>query len=75
MVFGQAIFEMGNVELIELKNSRIQCPSCPHNVFKGTVLCPCGKHIRRDLDVKRRIKAAFQVLTHVRLVLVHMGTS
>ena len=24
----QAIFEMGNVELIELKTSRIQCPSC-----------------------------------------------
>ena len=26
----QAIFEMGNVELIELKTSRIQCPSCLH---------------------------------------------
>ena len=32
----QAIFEMGNVELIEFKTSRIQCPSCLHNVFKGT---------------------------------------
>ena len=30
----QAIFEMGNVELIELKTSMIQCPSCLHHVFK-----------------------------------------
>ena len=30
---GQAIFEMGNVDLIELKTSRIQCPSCLHYVF------------------------------------------
>ena len=29
----QAIFEMGNVELIELKTSMIQCPSCLHRVF------------------------------------------
>ena len=40
---GQAIFEMGNVELIELKTSRIQCPPCPHNVFKGTIICVCGQ--------------------------------
>ena len=37
----QAIFEMGNVELVELKNSRIQCPSCPHHLFKGTIMCAC----------------------------------
>ena len=34
MVFSQessqAIFEAGNVELIELKTSLIRCPSCPH---------------------------------------------
>ena len=30
----QAISEMGNVELIELKTSRIQRPSCPHYVLK-----------------------------------------
>ena len=46
----QAIFEMGNVELIELKTSMIQCPSCLHNVFKGTLLCRCGMHIRPDPD-------------------------
>ena len=38
MVFSQessqAIFDMGNVELIELKTSMIRCPSCPHKVFK-----------------------------------------
>ena len=55
----QAIFEMGNVELIELKTSRIQCPSCLHYVFKGTILCACGKHVRPDQEMIRRIKAAF----------------
>ena len=37
-------------------------PSCLHYVFKGTILCRCGKHIRPDLDMMRRIKAAFEVL-------------
>ena len=49
MVFSQqsshAIFEMGNVELVELKTSMIQCPSCLHFVFTGTLLCRCGKHM------------------------------
>ena len=52
MVFGlessQAIIDMCNVELIESKKSRNQCPSCLHDVFKGTILCSCGKHIRGD---------------------------
>ena len=58
----QAIFEMGDAELIELKTSMIHCPSCLHYVFKGTILCRCGKHIRPDLEKMRRIKAAFEVL-------------
>ena len=58
----QAIFEMGNVELIELKTSRIQCPSCRHYVFKGTILCVDGKHIRPDQKMIRRIRAAFEIL-------------
>ena len=66
MVFSQessqAIFEMGNVELLELKTSMVQCPPCLHYVSKGTILCRCGKHIRPDLDMMRRIKAAFEVL-------------
>ena len=37
MVFSKessrAVFEMGNVELIELRKSSIQCPSCLHYVF------------------------------------------
>ena len=57
MVFGQessqAVFEMGNVELIEFKTSMIQCPSFLHNVFKGTNLCRCGKHSRPHLDARR----------------------
>ena len=32
----QAIFNMDNVELIELKKTTIQCPSCLHFVFEGT---------------------------------------
>ena len=56
----QAVSEMGNAELIELKTSRIQCPSCLHYVFKGTLLCRCGRHKRPDLDMTRRIKAAFE---------------
>ena len=55
---GQAIFEMGNVEIIELKISRIQCPSCLHYFFKGTIICSYGKHIRPDQEMIRRIKAA-----------------
>ena len=46
MVFGgvssHAIFELGNVELFELKKSSIQCPLCIHYVLKGTCLCNCG---------------------------------
>ena len=40
-----------------LKTSLVQCPSCLHHVFEGTV--QCGKHIRPDLDMMRRIKGAF----------------
>ena len=40
MIFSEessrAIFGMGNVELIELKKTSIQCPSCLHHVFEGT---------------------------------------
>ena len=66
MVFSQessqAIFEMGNVELTELKTSMNPCPSCLHNVFKGTFLCRGGKHIRPDLDMLRRVKDASEIL-------------
>ena len=48
----EAVFEMGNVELVELKTSRI--------VSKGTILCACGKHIRPDQVMIRRIKAVIE---------------
>ena len=58
----QAIIEMGNVELIELKKSRVQCPSCLHYVFEGTTVCSCGKHIRSNQELNQRIRKAFDVL-------------
>ena len=30
--------------------------------LRRTILCQCGKHIRPDLDMMRRIKAAFEIL-------------
>ena len=57
----QAIFEMGNVELIGLKTSRIQCPSYLQYVFEETILCACSKHIRPDQEMTRRIKASFEI--------------
>ena len=66
MVFSKessrAVFEMGNVELIGSKKSSIQCPSCLHHVFEGTLLCKCGKLMKPDQDVMNRIKEAFEIL-------------
>ena len=66
MVFSKessrATFEMGNVELIELKKSWIQCPSCFHHVSEGTFLCSCGKVIKLDPDAINQIKEAFEIL-------------
>ena len=63
MVFSEkssrAIFEMGNVELIELKKSSIQCPSCLHHVFEGTFIRMYGKWIPIK-DVMIPIKEAFE---------------
>ena len=58
----QASVEMGNVELIELKKSRVQCPSCLHHVFEGTKICSCGKHIKSNQEMIQRIGKAFEVL-------------
>ena len=58
----QAIFRMGNVELVELKKSTIQCPSCFHYVFQGTFLGNCGKLLKFDPDAINRIKEAFEIL-------------
>ena len=58
----QAIFNMGNVELIELKKTTIQCPSCLHNVFEGTFLRNRGKLSKFDPDAINRIMEAFEIL-------------
>ena len=66
MVFSEetshAISEMSNVELTELKNSSIQCPSCSHYVFEGTFLCTGVKLLKLDLDAINRIQEAFEIL-------------
>ena len=58
MVFSEessrAIFEMGNLELIELNKSSIQCPSCFR--FEGTLLCKCGMPTKPDQVAMNRIK-------------------
>ena len=53
---------MGSVELIELKKSRVQCPSCLHHAFEGTNICSCGKHIKSNQEMIERIRKAFEVL-------------
>ena len=58
----QAIMDMGNVELIELKKSRVQCPTCLHYVFEGTILCSCGKHIKSNQEMIDRLRNAFDIL-------------
>ena len=66
MVFSKessrAIFEMCNVELIELKKSSIQWPICFRYVFERTLLCKCGKLLKPDQDSINRIKEAFEIL-------------
>ena len=52
----------GNVGLIELKKSTIQCPSCLHYVLEVTFLCNCGKLLKLDPDAINRIKEAFEIV-------------
>ena len=58
----QVIFNMGNVELTELKKSTIQCPSCLHCVREGTFLGTCGKFLKLNPDAINRIKEALDIL-------------
>ena len=44
-----------------MKKSSIQCPSCPHHVFEGTLICKFGKLTRPDQEVMNRIKEAFEM--------------
>ena len=66
MVFSKessrAVFETDNVKLVELQNSSIQCPTCLHHVFEGTLLFKSGKLIKPNQDVMNRTKEAFELL-------------
>ena len=68
MVFSKessrAVFEMGNVKLIELKSS-IQCPSCLHYVLEGTLLCKWSNLMRPGQDVMNWIKEPFEILNTI----------
>ena len=44
-----------------MKKSSIQCPSCLHYVFDGTLLCKCGKLIKSDRHAMNQIKEAFEI--------------
>ena len=69
MIFSEessrAIYEMGNLELIELRqaSSTIQCPSFLKHVPEGLNMCLCGFWLRPNQDVMNRIKARFEALT------------
>ena len=67
MVFSQessqAFFEMGNVELIDLTTSMTNAHYANTTFSKGQFFADAGKHIRPDLDMMRRNRAAFEVLT------------
>ena len=43
--------------------SIVQCPSCLHYVFEGTIVCSCGKHIRCNQEMIQRIRKAFEVFS------------
>ena len=68
MIFSEessrAIFEMGHVELIELKKTSetTQCPSCLKHVFEGMIMCQCSKLLRPNKSTLDRIGAAFEAL-------------
>ena len=66
MIFSEessrAIFEMGSVEVTELKKSSIQCPSCLHHVFEGRLICRCLKLTRPNQDVMNWITEVFEIL-------------
>ena len=65
MIFSEessrAIYEMGNMELIELRqtSATIQCPSCLKHVPEGLNMCQCGVWLRPNQSTMDRIRTAF----------------
>ena len=60
----RVIYEMGNLELIELRqtSATIQSPSCLKHVPEGLNMCLCGVWFRLNQDMMDRIKARFEAL-------------
>ena len=58
---GRAIHEMGNTELIELKqtSATIQCLSCLRHVPEGWNTCQCGVWLRPNQSTMERIRSSF----------------
>ena len=58
------IYEMGNLELIELRqtSATIQCPSCLKHVPEGLNVCLCVVWLRPNQDTMNKIKARFEAL-------------
>ena len=57
----RGIYEMGNMELIELRRTTdiVQCHSCLSHVPTGLQFCQCGVCLRPDEETTTRIKARF----------------
>ena len=64
----QAITDVGNVQLIFLKKSKVPCPVCPHHVLHGTLVWSCGKHIRCNQEKIDRIVKSLIFSRHLSLV-------
>ena len=68
MIFSEessrAIYEIGNMELVELRqtSAAIQCPSCLKHVPEGLNMCPCGVWLRSNQSTMDRIRAASTAL-------------
>ena len=68
MIFSEessrAIYEMGNLELTELRqtSATIQCPSCLKHVPEGLNMCPCSVWLRTNQSTMDLIRATFASL-------------
>ena len=60
----RAFYEMGNKELIELRqtSATLQCPSCLKHVPEGLNMCRCGVWLRPNQSTMERTKQAFAAL-------------
>ena len=58
----QVVQDMWNVEPIELRTSKIQCPFCGHAVLKVNIICTCGKYIRPNQEMIQCIQEACHIL-------------